>query len=64
MCDSTCATLEPFDVVWCTEVLYHNPKQLRMVKLLFDLVHKSGILVIESATARRRNLRDENCVEI
>ena len=64
MYDEACATLEPFDVVWCTGVLYHNPEQLRMVKRLFDFVRKSGILVIESATARRPHLRDENCVEI
>jgi len=64
MYDEACAILEPFDVVWCTGVLYHNPEQLRMVKRLFDFVRKGGILVIESATARRRHLRDENCVEI
>jgi SAM-dependent methyltransferase len=56
--------LEPFDVVWCAGVLYHNPEQLRMVAKLFDLTRLGGLLVIESATARRRFLRDENCVEI
>lgn len=64
MYDEKCAKLEPFDVVWCTGVLYHNPEQLRMVKRLFDFTRKDGLLVIESATARRRHLRDENCVEI
>lgn len=64
MYDENCATLAPFDVVWCTGVLYHNPEQLRMIKRLFDLTCKAGVLVIESATARRRHLRDDNCVEI
>lgn len=64
MYDEECADLEPFDVVWCTGVLYHNPEQLRMVKRLFDFTRRGGVLVIESATARRRHLRDENCVEI
>lgn len=64
MYDDGCATLDPFDVVWCTGVLYHNPEQLRMIKRLFDFTRRGGILVIESATARRRHLRDENCVEI
>lgn len=64
MYDEECADLEPFDVVWCTGVLYHNPEQLRMVKRLFDFTRRGGVLVIESATARRRHLRDENCIEI
>ncbi|MBI1245713.1 MAG: methyltransferase domain-containing protein [Alphaproteobacteria bacterium] len=56
--------LEPFDLVWCTGVLYHNPEQLRMVARLFDLTRPGGLLVLESATARRRFLANENCVEI
>lgn len=64
MYDEGCAALEPFDVVWCTGVLYHNPEQLRMIKRLFDFTRRSGVLVIESATARRRHLRNENCIEI
>lgn len=64
MYDEGCAALEPFDIVWCTGVLYHNPEQLRMIKRLFDFTCKGGVLVIESATARRQSLRDENCVEI
>jgi SAM-dependent methyltransferase len=58
------AALEPFDLVWCAGVLYHNPEQLRMLRHLYDLVRPGGLLVIESATVRRRGLRDENCVEI
>ncbi len=64
MYDEGCAALEPFDVVWCTGVLYHNPEQLRMIRRLFDFTRRGGVLVIESATARRPRLRDENCVEI
>jgi SAM-dependent methyltransferase len=64
MYDDQWESIEPFDVVWCTGVLYHNPEQLRMVRRLFELTKLGGILVIESATARRRATRDENCVEI
>ncbi len=55
---------DAYDVVWCTGVLYHNPEQLRMLRRLFDLTRPGGYLVLESATARRRRLRNENCVEI
>lgn len=64
MYDDQARNFEPFDVVWCTGVLYHNPEQLRMIRQLFDFVKPGGVLVIESATARRRGTRDENCVEI
>lgn len=56
--------LEPFDLVWCTGVLYHNPEQLRMVRRLYDLLVPGGVLVLESATARDPRLRRANCVEI
>ena len=56
--------LEPFDLVWCTGVLYHNPEQLRMVRRLYDLLIPGGVLVLESATTRRQQFRRENCVEI
>jgi SAM-dependent methyltransferase len=56
--------LEPFDVVWCTGVLYHNPEQLRMVRRLADLLKPGGVLALESATTRRRRLRGANCVEV
>lgn len=56
--------LEPFDCIWCTGVLYHNPEQLRMIRRLFDLLNPQGLLVIESATIRRRELRDQCVVEI
>lgn len=64
MYDSTFESIEPFDLVWCTGVLYHNPEQLRMVRRLFDLTKPGGLLVLESATARRRQTRDQSCVEI
>jgi len=56
--------LPPFDLVWCTGVLYHNPEQLRMVRRLYDLVEPGGVLVLESATTRNPRLLRENCVEI
>lgn len=64
MYDTAFDTLEPFDVVWCTGVLYHNPEQLRFVRQLYDITAPGGVLAMETATARRRVLRDENCVEI
>lgn len=56
--------LEPYDLVWCTGVIYHNPEQLRMVRRLYDLLVPHGCLVLESATTRNRRLRNTNCVEI
>lgn len=53
-----------FSLIWCTGVLYHNPEQLRMIAKLYDILEPEGVLVIESATARRRGLRHDNCVEI
>ena len=35
-----------------------------MIRQLFDFVKPGGLVVIESATARRPRLRDEACVEI
>ena len=64
MYSAVVSRLEPFDVVWCTGVLYHNPEQLRMVRRLCDLLKPGGVLVLESATTRRRRLRGANCVEV
>lgn len=58
------AALPPYDLVWCTGVLYHNPEQLRMIRLLYDLLVPGGVLVLESATTRNRRLRAASCVEI
>ena len=58
------AKLGSFDLVWCTGVLYHNPEQLRMIRILVDFLNPGGILVLESVTARRHHLRNEACVEI
>ncbi len=64
MYDSTILNWEPFDVVWCTGVLYHNPEQLRMIRRLYDLLKPGGTLVIESATTRNPKLMQESCVEV
>jgi SAM-dependent methyltransferase len=64
MYDHDFETIEPFDLVWCTGVLYHNPEQLRFVRQMYDLTAPGGLLVLETATARRPRTRNENCVEI
>jgi SAM-dependent methyltransferase len=64
MYDSSFNSIEPFDLVWCTGVLYHNPEQLRFIRQLFDVTSPDGLLVIETATARRSATRNDNCVEI
>ncbi len=46
------------------EAPYHNPEQLRFVRQLFDLIVPGGLLVLETATARRPRTRNENCAEI
>lgn len=56
--------LPPYDVVWCTGVLYHNPEQLRMMRRLYDLLVPGGVLILESATTRNPRLRGASCVEI
>lgn len=56
---------EYFDLIWCTGVLYHNPEQLRMVRLLYDLLKPKGVLVIESATIKEGgSLRKRNVIQI
>jgi hypothetical protein len=64
MYSSEVEQLEPFDCIWCTGVLYHNPEQLRMIRRLYDLLYSQGVLVMESATIRNAVLRDHSCVEI
>ncbi|MBF0284863.1 MAG: methyltransferase domain-containing protein [Magnetococcales bacterium] len=64
MYDDAVESLPPFDLVWCTGVLYHNPEQLRMLRRLHDFLKPGGVLVLESATARRLFTRHANCVEI
>ena len=46
-----------FDLIYFTGVLYHNPEQLRFIKKLYDKLNFGGVLVLESATVRKRNLR-------
>ena len=62
--DSVVERLDKFGFIWCTGVLYHNPEQLRMIRKLYDLLEPAGVLVIETATTRRRELQDQTCVEI
>ncbi|MBT5434932.1 MAG: methyltransferase domain-containing protein [Rhodospirillaceae bacterium] len=64
MYDRALDDLLPFDLIWCTGVLYHNPEQLRMIARLFDWTAAGGHLVLETATARRFPTRDLPCVEI
>jgi hypothetical protein len=56
--------LGEFHLVWCLGVLYHNAEQLRLLHRLFTLTATGGLAVIESATARKRRLADENVVEV
>ncbi|MBT7665825.1 MAG: hypothetical protein HN608_12970, partial [Rhodospirillaceae bacterium] len=49
--------LLPFDLIWCTGVLYHNPEQLRMIARLFDWTAAGGHLVLETATAPRTTVQ-------
>ena len=53
-----------FDLIYFTGVLYHNPEQLRFIKKLYDKLNFGGVLVLESATVRKRNLRTKNVVEV
>lgn len=64
MYDRAFEAIKPFDLVWCTGVLYHNPEQLRFIRQLYDLTADDGMLVLETATARRPRTREENCVEL
>jgi SAM-dependent methyltransferase len=64
MYDQRVNDLSPYNLVWCTGVLYHNPEQLRMVRKLYDLLTPGGVLVLESATTRHPKLIHENAVEI
>jgi SAM-dependent methyltransferase len=64
MYDRVLEDVLPFDLIWCTGVLYHNPEQLRMIVRLFDWLGPDGLLVLETATARRAITRDQACVEI
>lgn len=49
----------PYDIIWCTGVLYHNPEQLRFLKRLFKVLKPGGTLIIETATSRRIGLNNE-----
>ena len=64
MYDQHVAEKAPFDLIWCTGVLYHNAEQLRMIVRLFEWLADGGILVLETASARRFPSRFLNCVEV
>ena len=64
MHDSYVADTAPFDLIWCTGVLYHNAEQLRMIVRLFDWLADDGVLVLETASARRFPSRFLNGVEV
>ena len=53
MYENTILDKAPFDIIWCTGVLYHNPEQLRFLKKLFNIIKPGGHLVLETATARK-----------
>ncbi len=55
---------KPFDLIWCTGVLYHVKEQYRLIKRLYSWLVPGGLLVLESATIRRWPLRNQRCVEI
>lgn len=56
--------LGKFDLIYFTGVLYHNPEQLRFLQKLYEKLNFGGILVLESATTRKRQLLNKNAVEI
>lgn len=49
----------PFDLIWCTGVLYHNPEQLRFLKRLYNVLKPGGTLIIETATSRKIGLNNK-----
>jgi SAM-dependent methyltransferase len=58
-------SLDKFDLIWCTGVLYHNAEQLRLLRKLYRILNVGGYLVIESATLRLAKKLREGCyVEI
>ena len=57
-------SLGKFDLIYFTGVLYHNPEQLRFIQKLYDKLNYGGVLVLESATTRKRKLINENVVEV
>ena len=54
MYENTILDKAPFDIIWCTGVLYHNPEQLRFYEEAFlNIIKPGGPLVLETATARK-----------
>ena len=56
--------LGKFDLIYFTGVLYHNPEQLRFIKRLYNQLNIDGVLVLESATIRKKALRNTNVVQV
>tara|TARA_B100000700_G_scaffold259403_1_gene294201 strand:- start:646 stop:1401 length:756 start_codon:yes stop_codon:yes gene_type:complete len=57
-------SLGKFDLIYFTGVLYHNPEQLRFIQKIYDKLNFDGVVVLESATTRKKKLINENVVEI
>jgi len=57
-------SLGKFDLIYFTGVLYHNPEQLRFLQKIYQKLNNNGVLVLESATTRKRGLINKNIVEI
>ena len=49
----------PYDIIWCTGVLYHNPEQLRFLKRLYKVLKPGGTLILETATSRKIGLSNK-----
>tara|TARA_Y100000589_G_C27189069_1_gene643943 strand:+ start:1194 stop:1961 length:768 start_codon:yes stop_codon:yes gene_type:complete len=49
----------PYDIIWCTGVLYHNPEQLRFLKRLYKVLKPGGLLIIETATSRKIGFKND-----
>jgi hypothetical protein len=62
--EDVAASLGAFDLIFCCGVLYHNVDQARMLRTLYALARPSALVVVESATIRRRRLADLPLVEV
>ena len=49
----------PYDIIWCTGVLYHNPEQLRFLKRIYKVLKPGGLLILETATSRKLGLNND-----
>jgi len=58
------SAFEPFDLVWCCGVIYHNVEQFRMMRQLWELCAMDGGVVVEAEIVRNPKLRDLPIVQI